>query len=236
MVMDRRQQRAMFARMNNPNQRRLGLVIPNPNQPRRTLFFAPKDPRLARIIKIDTPSNFRKSIRILSKGGLTLKERRALILAQNRAKAQLGRKNLSPSERREFTEISREKILPTPTKLRTLRPVSATRVGAFKAVERRKELKEPKGIVFSVETKRGTKGVIFAENLSQARAIATTKGLKRSSVVEQNNDNKKPVFIKEPFGLPRELQPTGKFRRQKSSHQSGHNPKRKKKEVGIYSL
>ena len=26
---------------------------------------------------------------------------------------------------------------------------------------------------------------------------------------------KKPIFIKEPFGLPRELQPTGKFRRLK---------------------
>ena len=28
---------------------------------------------------------------------------------------------------------------------------------------------------------------------------------------------KKPIFIKEPYGLPRELQPTGKFKREKKA-------------------
>lgn len=35
------------------------------------------------------------------------------------------------------------------------------------------------------------------------------------------HDRKKPYFIKEPFGLPAGLQPTGKFRRPKKSYRSG---------------
>ncbi len=38
------------------------------------------------------------------------KEKRALVLARNRAAAQLKRKALSPKERREFREISKQKI------------------------------------------------------------------------------------------------------------------------------
>ena len=79
---------------------------------RQTLFFAPKNPRLAKIISIESPTAFRKSIRLLSRGGLTLKEKRALVLAQNRARAQLGRKNLSLKERRQFGTISKIKIGP----------------------------------------------------------------------------------------------------------------------------
>ena len=220
-----RERKAMFARMNNPNQRSIGLVIPNPNQPSRTLFFAPKDPRLARIIKIDTPSNFRKSIKILSKGGLTLKERRALILAQNRAKAQLGRKNLSDAERREFTEISREKIPPTPTKLRTLRPVSATRVGAFKAVERRKELK-----------KESTKESTRPSKEPKFMLITKGKGINIVASPLTKNEAKASIkFAKDAGNLPSNVKFT--IRRIKSSHQSSHlNPQRKKKEVSIYSL
>ncbi len=119
----------------------------NPDKPKKTLFFAPRDPRLARIIKIDTPQNFRRSIRILSKGGLTLKERRSLVLARNRATAQLGRKNLSRKERMEFREISRTEIPPTPTRVRRL-----TRTDPFKAVIRRKELKREKRLIRGVVT------------------------------------------------------------------------------------
>lgn len=84
--------------------------IGRPKIRRDTIFFPAKSERLARIIKIDTPANFRKSIRTLRKGGLSTTEKRALVLARNRAKAQLSRKDLSAKERREFTAISKTKI------------------------------------------------------------------------------------------------------------------------------
>ncbi len=71
------------------------------------LFFAPKDKALARKISIKSPAAFEKSIRVLKKGGITLKEKRALVLARNRASAQLKRKNLSPGERKQFRMISK---------------------------------------------------------------------------------------------------------------------------------
>ncbi len=76
------------------------------------LFAPAKDKRLARIISIQTPAKFRKSIKMLmrDKDGLTPKDRKALILAQSRAKVQLNRKNLSAKERREFTIISKIRI------------------------------------------------------------------------------------------------------------------------------
>ena len=73
----------------------------------RTLFFKPKDKRLAKIITIKSPAAFKESIKILKKGGLTLKEKRGLVLAKNRASAQLHRKNLSPKERKQFRAISK---------------------------------------------------------------------------------------------------------------------------------
>lgn len=76
----------------------------------QSLFFKPRDPRLAKIISTKSPEAFRRSIRILMRGGLTTKEKRGLILAQNRSRAQLKRKNLSPKERREFTQIVQTKI------------------------------------------------------------------------------------------------------------------------------
>ncbi len=84
------------------------------------LFFAPKDKALARKISIKSPAAFRKSIRVLKKGGITLKEKRALVLARNRASAQLKRKNLSPGERRQFGVIS-QMSLPKITKPKTRR-------------------------------------------------------------------------------------------------------------------
>ena len=83
----------------------------------KSIFFPPKDKRLAEIVSIATPQAFKASIKALKgkKGYLTLREYRALLLAQNRAKAMLKRKNLSPQERRELREIVRIKI-PKPVK------------------------------------------------------------------------------------------------------------------------
>ncbi len=77
---------------------------------KQTLFTKPKSKRLARIIDITSPTAFRRSIKILKKGGLDLKEKRALVLARNRAGAQLKRKNLSAKERKQFREITKTNI------------------------------------------------------------------------------------------------------------------------------
>ena len=61
----------------------------------------------AEIISIKTPGLFRRSIEVLKRGNYTINDRKALILAQNRARAQLKRRNLSDKERRQFREISR---------------------------------------------------------------------------------------------------------------------------------
>ena len=76
----------------------------------RGLFFKAKNPRLARVITITSPTGFRQSIRTLKRKGITLQEKRALVLAQNRARAQLRRRNLSRKERRQFTAISKIKL------------------------------------------------------------------------------------------------------------------------------
>ena len=76
----------------------------------KTLFFPPKHKALAGKISIESPSAFRESVKVLRKGGLTIRERRALVLARTRAKMQLRRKNLSTKERRQFKEISRVRI------------------------------------------------------------------------------------------------------------------------------
>ncbi len=65
----------------------------------------PKSKRIARIINITSPSAFRESIRKLKRGGLSLQEKRSLVLARNRAGAQLDRKNLSTKERKQFRAI-----------------------------------------------------------------------------------------------------------------------------------
>ncbi len=80
---------------------------------RRGLFGSkPKSKRIAKIISITSPTAFRRSIRILKKdgGGLSLHEKRALVLARNRAGAQLDRKDLSPKERKQFREITKISI------------------------------------------------------------------------------------------------------------------------------
>ena len=80
-----------------------------------SVFFAPSNLRLAKKIKITSPSAFRESIRVLKKGGLSIAERAALTVAQTRAKLQLRRKTLSQKERGEFKQISLIKI-PAATK------------------------------------------------------------------------------------------------------------------------
>lgn len=66
----------------------------------------PKNKRIANQIRIDTPQNFRRSVRDLQVGGLSLHEYQALVLAQNRARAMLNRGRLSVGERAQMAEIS----------------------------------------------------------------------------------------------------------------------------------
>ena len=73
----------------------------------KSIFFPPKDKALARKISITSPAAFRRSIRELKKGGITLKEKRALTLARTRSMVQLKRKNLSTKERKQFRAISK---------------------------------------------------------------------------------------------------------------------------------
>ena len=77
---------------------------------KKTMFFAPVDKSLAKKIDTTSPTAFRGSIKELNKGGLSTKEERALILAENRAEAQTYRKNLSPEEREQFREIANTPI------------------------------------------------------------------------------------------------------------------------------
>ncbi len=83
----------------------------------KSLFFPAKNKRLARIISIKSPASFKRSIKVLKKGGVTLTEKRALLLARNRAAVQLRRRNLSSKERKQFTIISKITI-PKVTKRR----------------------------------------------------------------------------------------------------------------------
>ncbi len=77
---------------------------------RQSLFFAATNKKLASQISIKSPQAFRKSINTVKKGGVTLEEKRALVLAQNRAGAQLKRSSLSMKERLEFTLIRGMKL------------------------------------------------------------------------------------------------------------------------------
>jgi hypothetical protein len=79
---------------------------------RTTIFVAPRHRRLAEIISIESPAAFRGSIRTLKKMGIGAREKRALVLAQNRAKAMLKKKTLSPKERRELQQIANTPLPP----------------------------------------------------------------------------------------------------------------------------
>lgn len=84
----------------------------------KTLFFPPKHKRLAKIISIENPLAFKRSIFMLRKGGITITEKRALVLARNRAKAILKRTDLSPKEVKQFKMISKIKLPSITTKNR----------------------------------------------------------------------------------------------------------------------
>lgn len=84
----------------------------------RTIFTTPiRSQARANKISIRSPDTFRRSIAALKKGRYTLGDYRALILAQNRARAQLRRRGLSAKERMQFSEIVRIRI-PKPASIK----------------------------------------------------------------------------------------------------------------------
>lgn len=74
------------------------------------LFQPAKSKRLANLVDLTSPNAFRMGLMRAKKGGFSLSEKRAFVLGQNRAKAQLQRKNLSPKERKQFMVISRVRL------------------------------------------------------------------------------------------------------------------------------
>jgi hypothetical protein len=78
----------------------------------KTIFFPPRHRKLAEIISIASPAAFRESIRKLKKMGIGAREKRALVLAQNRGKAMLRKRNLSEKESQELQEIGRTPLPP----------------------------------------------------------------------------------------------------------------------------
>jgi hypothetical protein len=77
----------------------------------KSIFDIPiKSKARAKVISIVSPAAFRKSIKVLMKGRYTVGDQRALVLARNRAKAMLNRKNLSSKERKQFRAISKIRI------------------------------------------------------------------------------------------------------------------------------
>lgn len=84
----------------------------------KSLFLKAKSKRLARIVNIRSPRAFKRSIVALKKRGLTVQEKRALVLARTRAAVQLKRPNLSVRERRQFSTIATMKLPNITTKRR----------------------------------------------------------------------------------------------------------------------
>lgn len=76
---------------------------------KKTIFFESHS-ELSDIISIKSPKAFKESIKELKEGGITTKEKKALVLAQNRARAILHKKNLSEKERKQFKAISKVKL------------------------------------------------------------------------------------------------------------------------------
>ena len=84
-----KQRRAIFAKANSK-------YNSYSNSP--TILIKDKNNRLKRTIRIESPSQYRQSVRMLKKGGLTKTEKQALILAQNRAKQKYLRTGLQDGE------------------------------------------------------------------------------------------------------------------------------------------
>ncbi len=79
---------------------------------KRTLFFPAKNKRLSKAISITSPTAFRLSIRRVKRmrGVSPGTKVKALVLAQNRAKAMLKRKRLSARERKQLRTIAKINI------------------------------------------------------------------------------------------------------------------------------
>lgn len=72
-----------------------------------SMFYEkPESKKIAKKVSIKSPKAFKESVEKLGKDGFTTHEKRALILAQNRSKAQLKRENLSDKEKKQFKEIA----------------------------------------------------------------------------------------------------------------------------------
>lgn len=74
-------------------------------------YFGKRDQSVRRV-SVESPVAFMQSMAVLRRGGLRTAEKKALIMAQNRALAQLNRKDLSNKERGEFATIARFKLPP----------------------------------------------------------------------------------------------------------------------------
>ena len=66
----------------------------------------PKNKRIANAIRIALLKNFRHSINMLRRDGLSLKEYQGLVLAQNRARATAVRARISAGERLDMLEVA----------------------------------------------------------------------------------------------------------------------------------
>jgi polyhydroxyalkanoate synthesis regulator phasin len=78
---------------------------------KRSLFFPPKNRKIADIIKIDSPKNAESSIKklrqLIDKGKITIDQAiKYVTVAANRSKASLNRKNLSKQERKEMRQVA----------------------------------------------------------------------------------------------------------------------------------
>ena len=79
---------------------------------KKSLFFPPKNKKISKIIKIDSPKNAKNSIKqlanLIDKGKITIDQAIKYVnLAANRAKASLNRKNLSNKERKEMNQVAK---------------------------------------------------------------------------------------------------------------------------------
>lgn len=81
---------------------------------KRTIFFPPRHAKLAEIIRIDSPTAARGTARTIKSLFRKAKRRdykrrlkSAVVLAYNRVRAMLKKKNLSPKEHREMKEVAK---------------------------------------------------------------------------------------------------------------------------------
>lgn len=87
-----------------------------------SLFYEkPASKKIAKKVSIESPTAFKRSIRKLKRKGLTTHEKRALVLARNRAGAMLKRKNLSTKEKIQMRKIKNTRLPDLKKKIRRMR-------------------------------------------------------------------------------------------------------------------